>query len=68
MSLLKNNNLKTTLFVKAFTCYRLTTVAVILVNREFSLLNVFFRCYYRELNGYVGTTLSITESIFYKRV
>ena len=38
-------------FVKANTCYRLTTVAVILVNREFSLLNVFkwFKNIYKAL-------------------
>ena len=31
------------IFVKAFTCYRLTAVAVIPVNIEFSFLNVFFQ-------------------------
>ena len=30
-------------FVKAYTCYRLTAVTDILVNREFSLLNVIFK-------------------------
>ena len=41
----------TMLFVKAYTCYRLTAVADMLVNREFSLLNVFFLSNYREVNG-----------------
>ena len=31
------------LFVKAYTCYRFTAVTVILVNHEFSLLNVSFK-------------------------
>ena len=35
-------------FVEANTCYRLTGVAVILVNSELSLLNVFFQSYPRE--------------------
>ena len=39
-------------FVKAYTCYRLTTVAVILVNREFSLLNVVFQNVKRFRNIY----------------
>ena len=30
--------------MKAYTCYRLTAVAIILVNREFCLLTVFFEC------------------------
>ena len=38
-------------FVKAYICYRLTSVAVILVNPEFSLLNVLFPSNYREMNG-----------------
>ena len=38
-------------FMKAYTCYRLTAVAVILVNHEFSLLNVFFDSNSREMNG-----------------
>ena len=42
---------KTTIFVKASTCYRLTAVVVILVNYEFSPLNVFFQSYYRGMNG-----------------
>ena len=44
----------TKLFVKAYTCYRLTTVAVILISRELSLLNVFFQTNYREMNGLAG--------------
>ena len=36
---------------KTYTCYRPTADAVILVNREFSLLNVFFYSNYREMNG-----------------
>ena len=42
------------LFVKAYTCYRLNVVADILVNCEFSLLNVFFQSNYSELNGKAG--------------
>ena len=37
---LLNTTLINTLFVKAYTCYRPTTVADILVNSVFSLLNV----------------------------
>ena len=37
--------------MKAYTCYILTTVAFIHVNREFSLLNVFFQRDYREMSG-----------------
>ena len=36
-------------FVKAYICYTLTAVTVILVNREFSLLNVFFQSNFREI-------------------
>ena len=46
-------------FVKAYTCYRLTAVAAILSNREFSLLNVFVQSNYREMNGYAGIVESI---------
>ena len=35
--------------MKANTCYRLTTVTVILVNLEFSLLKVFFQNNFREM-------------------
>ena len=49
---------KTTLFVKAYTCYRLAAVVVILVNHEFSHLKVFFQSYYRGMIGYA----SIVES------
>ena len=38
-------------FVKAYTCYWFTAVAVILVNHEFSFIDVFFQSYYREMNG-----------------
>ena len=34
--------------MKAHACYRPTVVAVILVNHEFSLLNVFFQSNYRR--------------------
>ena len=51
----------TKLFVKAHTCYRLITVAVILVNHEFSLLNVVFQRNYREMNGLAGIAESTTN-------
>ena len=38
-------------FVKAYTCYRLTAVTDILENRELSLLNDIFQIYYKEING-----------------
>ena len=43
-------------FVKAYTCYRLTTVAVILVNLEFSLIShepISFKVI-KEMNGKAG--------------
>ena len=45
--------------MKACTCYRLTAVAVILVNSEFSLLNVFFLQSIREMNSKAGIVDSI---------
>ena len=50
-------------FVKAYSCYRITAVAVILVNRELSLLNVFFQSNYREMNGYAGIVEFIKSCI-----
>ena len=46
-------------FVKVHSCYRITAVAAILVNLEFSLLNVFFQSNYREMNGHAGLVESI---------
>ena len=46
-------------FINAFTCYRRVAVAVLLGNREFSLLNVFFQSNYREINS----CIYIVESI-----
>ena len=50
--------------MKAYTCYRLTAVTVILINPEFSLLNVFFQSYYREQNDY-ATMQVIVEPMKY---
>ena len=43
--------LRSSFFCKANAYFRLTAVAVILVNREFSLLCVFFQINYKEMNG-----------------
>ena len=57
--------------MKAYTCSRLTAVAVMLVGREFSLLNVYFQRNYGEkmngLAGIVGTIkiICITSFISY---
>ena len=50
------------LFVKACTRYRLSAVAVKLVNREFSLLFIFYEINYREMNGQTGIIMSIKLS------
>ena len=46
--------MRLTLFTKVYTCFRLTAVAVILLNHEFSLLNVFFQSNYGGIYGLAG--------------
>ena len=46
-------------FVKAYNCHTLTAVAVIFLNREVSLFNVFIQNVYREMNGEAGIAESI---------
>ena len=50
------------LFVKACTRYRLSAIAVKLINREFSLLFIFYQINYREMNGQTGIIMSIKLS------
>ena len=50
--------------MKAYTWYRRTAVAVIFVNHELSLLNVFFQSYNREINAKTGIVESIKQLIF----
>ena len=53
-------------FYESYTCYKLTTVAAILVDRELSLLNVCFQRHYREMTGYAGIVDTI--KILYYRI
>ena len=48
--------------MKAYTCYRLTAVADILVHYELSLLNVFLSSDYREMNDKAGIVESVKNN------
>ena len=52
----------TKLFVKAYTCYILSAVAVMFLNREESLFNVFIQNVYREMNSEAGIAESIKHN------
>ena len=54
----------TKLFVKAYTCYILTAVVDIFLNREVSLFNVLIQNVYREMNG----EAAIAESIKHNKI